>query len=111
MKRTYSKDMPQLKRLHNKIIYPVDVQEIEVKTEEGNIETHYSYYKVELIDYGDDINNKTEFAKQRYAELRRKPPIPHGYGSKEEQMEMQQEQGFSAWQDHCQQVKNNWPKD
>lgn len=111
MNKTYSKTKPQLRRLHGKIIYPVGIEEVEVKTEDGNTETHYNYYKLQLKDYGDDLSDKTAFSKNRYAELRRKSPVPYGYGSKEEQMEIMQEQGFTAWQDHCQQVKTNWPKD
>jgi len=110
MKRTMSKSVPQLRRLHGKIIYPVDVREVNVEEDDGTTETHYSYFKVELTDRGDDLSDPSVFAKRRYADLRRLAPAPHGYGSKEEQLEMQQEQGFSVWQDHCQQVKNNFPK-
>ena len=109
MKRTMSKSVPQLRRLHGKIIYPVDVQEVTIETEEGT-ETHYSYFKVELTDHGDDLSDPSAFAKQRYADLRRLAPIPHGYGSKEEQLEMQQEDGITKWRSHCSNVKSNWPK-
>ena len=111
MKRTMSKSIPQLRRLHGRIIYPVDVRKVSVEEEiDGTTETHYSYFKVELEDRGDDLSDPAVFAKQRYADLRRLAPFPHGYGSKDEQLEMQQEQGFTAWQDHCQQVRDNFPK-
>jgi len=109
MKRTMSKSVPQVHRLHGKIVYPIDVREETIEME-GVVETHYSYFKVMLEDRGDDISDPTIFAKKRYADLRRLAPIPHGYGSKEEQLEMQQEQGLSAWQDHCANVKAAWPK-
>jgi len=109
MKRTMSKSVPQLRRLHGKIIYPVDVQEVSVETEEG-AETHYSYFKVELTDRGDDLSDPSVFAKRRYADLRRLAPMPHGYGTVREQLEMLQEKGMSEWQGRCSGVKNSWPK-
>ena len=111
MIKTQSKQHPVLKRLHKKIIYPVDIQDVQVKDGDGTTETHYSYYQVELDDWGDDISDSVNFAKKRYADLRKLAPMPHGYGSKDEQLEVQQEQGFSAWRDHCINVKNNFPKE
>ena len=110
MKRTQSKQYPELRRLRGKIIYPVDIQEVSIEAEDGGTETHYNFFAVELPDHGDDLSDKTAFAKKRYAELRRLSPLPHGYGSRDEQLEMQQEQGFSVWQDHCSDVKAAWPK-
>ena len=110
MKRRQSKQYPELRRLRGKIIYPVDIQEVSIEAEDDTTETHYSFFAVELPDHGDDLSDKTTFAKKRYAELRRLSPMPHGYGSRDEQLEMQQEQGFASWQDHCQQVKDTFPK-
>ncbi len=111
MKRTMSKSVPQLRRLHGRIIYPVDVREVSVEADDdGTTETHYSYFKIELEDRGDDLSDPSAFAKRRYADLRRLAPMPHGYGTVQEQLEMLQEKGFAPWQDHCQQVKNNFPK-
>lgn len=110
MKRTYSKHSPKVHRLHHKIIYPVDVQEVSVEAEDGTTETHYSFYAVEFEDRGDDISDPTAFARKRYAELRRKAPMPLGYGTVQEQLEMMQEKGFSEWQQHCTGVKDKFPR-
>lgn len=109
MHKAQSKVQPTIKRLRGKIIYPVDVQEIVIDNEDNSTEIHYSFYPVELEDKGDDIQS-SNFTQRRYADLRRLAPMPLGYGSQDEQLEMQQEQGLDAWVAHCLNVKNNWPK-
>lgn len=110
MRKAQSKSYPEVKRLKHKIIFPVGIDTLQRTDEEGGSETYYEFYPIELTDQGEDISNKDAFARKRYVDLRKLSPIPYGYGTQDEQFEMQQEQGFSAWQTHCQGVKSNFPK-
>jgi hypothetical protein len=64
----------------------------------------------EFDAYENAINEYAPDNTMSYAEKRRQPIAKGGYGTWNEQLEIMNEKGFEAWQNHCAAVKERFPK-
>lgn len=104
--KTESKTYPKILRSRREkmIFFPDKIQEIQREMEE-EVETFYQYNLIRVPDIGQQIKNYDLFKKENYAELRK-----NAYGSWQDQFEIMHEQGFTSWQDYCDQIKIEYVK-
>ena len=111
-----------------------------IEREDGLIKKMKSSYETTIVDWekipnADDLDKMTgetltnamalvsefeafmkglgEYAPENlmtYKQKRQQPLSENGYGTPTEQLEMMNEQGFTAWQAHCAEVKTRFPK-
>jgi hypothetical protein len=101
-KRTYSDDVPALRRLQGAILYPHDVQAGAVTDEDGTERTQYSYVTLRVPDHGQQIEDAAAFALENYAALRKGM-----YADVPEQLDMRY---HGTWDAHVAAVKAAFPK-
>jgi len=105
--KTQSKTYPKILRSkkENMIFFPDNIQKIQKENMEGIKEDFYEYDLIKIDNIGQQINNYDLFKIENYAELRK-----IAYGSWHDQLETIQEQGFTEWQNYCNQIKTKYPK-
>lgn len=101
--KTFSDEYPQIARLRGEILFPYNIEKIEIEEPEGTKRTAYKYDLARIEDRGQSIDDREIFAKRHYAELRQQ-----AYGSIEQQLEMMYE---GAWQAFITAVRETFPKD
>lgn len=79
---TYSKSEPKIIHLRGKLLYPSNIEQVEVVQPDNKIELHYKYDLIEISNEGQQIEDYELFSKQNYQAIRN-----YYYGDTDKQLE------------------------
>ncbi len=71
MNTTTFSEYPQIQRLQGCILYPAFIEEQTVAGPDGEESTQYTCTLLRVADHGQQIDDRTQFDAEHYAELRR----------------------------------------
>src|SRR5574343_1631073 len=89
---TYSKDYPKIIHLRGKLLYPSNIEQVEIVQPDDTTEQHYKYDLIEITNEGQQIDDYDLFTKKNYQAIR-----DYYYGDTDAQLKKIYEGGWNAY--------------